>query len=271
MEPFSDAVVGQPGEGLNIEQRKLLTIGVELAARPSILFLDEPTSGLDSQSSWTIVSLLRRLAGNGQAILATIHQPSAVLFQQFDSILLMAKGGRTAYFGPIGRDCRTLTKYFEGRGARPCQPEENPAEYILGVIGDASQNWPETWSTSSECTSTKATLLQGSQGGRDGRPPRPTSLSGGDDDDDNRPFALSLPAQFSHVLQRLFQYYWRNPAYIYAKLQFALLSSLFIGFTFFLQNSSTTGMQNLVFAIYMLNATFSTVVNQVCLFFSVEW
>lgn len=252
MEAFSDAVVGRPGEGLNIEQRKLLTIGVELAAKPSILFLDEPTSGLDSQSSWTIVSLLRKLARNGLAILATIHQPSAILFQQFDSILLMAKGGRTAYFGPVGKDCKTLTAYFETRGARACQGDENPAEYILSVIGDSTRNWPDNWRSSQEYTSTKEALQTMTA------QPQPHNTS-----DDDREFALSHLAQFHHVLRRLFQHYWRNPAYIYAKLQFSLLSSLFIGFTFFLQNSSVTGMQNLVFAIYMLNATFSTVANQV--------
>jgi ATP-binding cassette subfamily G (WHITE) protein 2 (PDR) len=52
MADFANAVVGVPGEGLNVEQRKLLTIGVELAAKPKLLlFLDEPTSGLDSQVS----------------------------------------------------------------------------------------------------------------------------------------------------------------------------------------------------------------------------
>lgn len=44
MESFAEAIVGVPGEGLNVEQRKLLTIGVELAAKPKLLlFLDEPT------------------------------------------------------------------------------------------------------------------------------------------------------------------------------------------------------------------------------------
>ncbi|KAK6606114.1 ABC transporter CDR4-like protein 4 [Botrytis cinerea] len=63
MEEFSEAVVGVPGEGLNVEQRKLLTIGVELAAKPALLlFLDEPTSGLDSQSSWAIVSFFEKVS-----------------------------------------------------------------------------------------------------------------------------------------------------------------------------------------------------------------
>jgi ATP-binding cassette, subfamily G (WHITE), member 2, PDR len=66
MEDFAEAVVGIPGEGLNVEQRKLLTIGVELAAKPKLLlFLDEPTSGLDSQSSWAICAFLRKLADSG--------------------------------------------------------------------------------------------------------------------------------------------------------------------------------------------------------------
>jgi len=93
-------VVGVLGEGLNVEQRKRLTIGIELAARPPLLlFVDEPTSGLDSQTSWAILDLLEKLSNAGQSILCTIHQPSAVLFQRFDRLLLLAKGGRPIYFG----------------------------------------------------------------------------------------------------------------------------------------------------------------------------
>lgn len=102
MEHFAEAVVGSRGEGLNVEQRKLLSIRVELAAKPTLLiFLDEPTSGLDFQSSWTICQFLRKLADSGQAVLATIHQPSAQLFQTFDLLLLLAAGGKTAYIGDI--------------------------------------------------------------------------------------------------------------------------------------------------------------------------
>jgi len=57
---------------LGVEQRKRLTIAIELTAKLKLLlFLDEPTSGLDSQSAWAIVSFLRTLADNGQAILCT--------------------------------------------------------------------------------------------------------------------------------------------------------------------------------------------------------
>ncbi|KAK4153503.1 P-loop containing nucleoside triphosphate hydrolase protein [Chaetomidium leptoderma] len=84
---YANAVVGIPGEGLNVEQRKLLTIGVELVAKPKLLlFLDEPTSGLDSQSAWAICVFLRKLADAGQAVLCTIHQPNALLFPRCDPL-----------------------------------------------------------------------------------------------------------------------------------------------------------------------------------------
>jgi len=84
LQDLADAMIGFVGFGLNVEARKRLTIGVELAAKPQLLlFLDEPTSGLDGQSAFNIVRFLRKLAAGGQAILCTIHQPNAMLFENF--------------------------------------------------------------------------------------------------------------------------------------------------------------------------------------------
>ena len=92
LQPLADAIVFS----LNVEARKRLTIGVELASKPELLlFLDEPTSGLDGQSAWNIVRFLRKLADQGQAILCTIHQPSSLLFSSFDRLLLLETGGET--------------------------------------------------------------------------------------------------------------------------------------------------------------------------------
>lgn len=130
MDEYADAIVGVPGEGLNVEQRKRLTIGCELAAKPELLlFLDEPTSGLDSQTSWAICDLMEKLKNSGQAILCTIHQPSAMLFQRFDRLLFLAKGGKTVYFGEVGENSKVLSSYFERNGAHKCPPDANPAEW----------------------------------------------------------------------------------------------------------------------------------------------
>lgn len=70
-----------------------LKIAVELVARPQILFADEPTSGLDSQGATTIISYLKRLAQQSQAILVTVHQPSASLFRMFDKVVALSSSG----------------------------------------------------------------------------------------------------------------------------------------------------------------------------------
>ena len=121
MTAYADAVVGVPGKGLNVEQRKRLTIGVELAAKPKLLlFLDEPTSGLDSQTAWSVCQLMKKLSNAGQAVLCTIHQPSAILLEQFDNVLFLAKGGRAVYCGAIGPHCKTLIGYVEHYVEVPC-------------------------------------------------------------------------------------------------------------------------------------------------------
>lgn len=91
-----------------------------------------------------MVRFLRKLAAAGQAILCTIHQPNAMLFEHFgtyspfawvhkqrcslviisDRLLLLQKGGETVYFGDIGKDCNVLTDYFARNGA-PCPPDAN--------------------------------------------------------------------------------------------------------------------------------------------------
>ncbi|KAJ5151362.1 uncharacterized protein N7482_010614 [Penicillium canariense] len=266
MTDFAEAVVGTPGEGLNVEQRKLLTIGVKLAAKPQLLlFLDEPTSGLDSQSAWSICAFLRKLADNGQAVLSTIHQPSAILFQQFDRLLFLAKGGKTVYFGDIGEQSRSLLDYFERNGARSCDPCENPAEYMLEIIGagasgHASKDWPAVWKKSNEASEVKAELGRIRAAGsspNDGTGLINTEL------DDQGEYAMPLIAQLWWVTRRVFQQYWREPAYIGAKYMLGVVSALFIGFSYFLPGQSIQGIQNRLFSSFMLTSIFSTLVQQI--------
>jgi ATP-binding cassette subfamily G (WHITE) protein 2 (PDR) len=203
--------------GLNVEQRKRLTIGVELVAKPDLLlFLDEPTSGLDSQTAWYILTLIRKLADNGQAILCTIHQPSAVLFQRFDRLLLLTRGGQTVYFGDIGENSRTLVDYFENGGATPCDPERNPAEWMLEVIGaapgaTAARDWVQAWKDSSgfvvvnqHLDELKDQLSSTSSENRD------LSMS--------KSYAAPFHVQLFMCTKRAFEQSWRDPSYIYSKI-----------------------------------------------------
>ena len=265
MEEYADAVVGVPGEGLNVEQRKRLTIGVELAAKPELLlFLDEPSSGLDSQTSWAILDLLEKLANSGQAILCTIHQPSAMLFQRFDRLLFLAKGGRTVYFGEVGENSHTLTNYFEQNGAHKCPPDANPAEWMLEVIGAAPGShtdidWHQTWRDSKEYQEVHREL----DFLRDERPKQVPQVDKSNDKESYREFAAPFGLQLWEVTKRVFEQYWRTPSYIYSKFALCLMSSLFIGFIFFRAPLTQQGLQNQMFAIFLLFTIFGQLVQQI--------
>ncbi|KAF7177256.1 hypothetical protein CNMCM7691_005146 [Aspergillus felis] len=265
MHAFADAVVGVPGEELNVEQRKRLTIGVELAARPQLLcFLDEPTSGLDSQTSWSIISLMEKLTQSGQAILCTIHQPSAMLFQRFDRLLLLAKGGKTVYFGDIGDDARTLLNYFARNGAPPCPEGANPAEYMLNVItgsldSASNLNWPEIWNNSPEEKAVQDHLQELKQGiSASSAVPNDSTGSG--------EFAAAFSEQLWQVTKRLFQQYWRNPGWSKTPPVDSaniFLQALFIGFSFFKAQSTQQGLQNQLFGVFIFLAVALQMVTQI--------
>ncbi|KAG7389174.1 hypothetical protein PHYPSEUDO_010976 [Phytophthora pseudosyringae] len=132
LSPIADQIV----RGSSMEQMKRLTIGVELAAQPSVLFLDEPTSGLDARSAKLIMDGVRNVANTGRTIVCTIHQPSAVVFQVFDSLLLLKRGGEMVFFGDVGPKASKLVKYFEAiDGVSKLEPDVNPATWMLEVIG----------------------------------------------------------------------------------------------------------------------------------------
>ncbi|CDK26265.1 unnamed protein product [Kuraishia capsulata CBS 1993] len=250
MGPYSDALVGDSGSGLNVEQRKKLSVGVELVAKPSLLlFLDEPTSGLDSQSAWAIIQVIRSLANAGQAILCTIHQPSATLIEEFDRLLLLRKGGETVYFGEIGKSSRIMLDYFEGQGARKCEIEENPAEYILEVIGagataSAAQNWHEVWKASPEFEKVSheiSSLIEQSSH-------KPSVAV---NKEMQGTFATPYFYQLKNVLWRTSLQFWRDIDYFMGKMNLVIITGLFVGFSFWDLKHTVVGMQNGLFATFL--------------------
>ncbi|KAJ2807831.1 ATP-binding cassette transporter snq2 [Coemansia helicoidea] len=267
MTNIADCLVGDPesGSGISLEERKRLTIGVELVSRPKILFLDEPTSGLDAQASFKIVRFLRRLAAEGQTILCTIHQPSAMLFEQFDRLLLLVRGGHTVYFGDIGPDAQTLIGYFERTGAAKCPPSANPAEYILDVVGSKAAtavDWPHAWLDSPERGAVLAEI------DRINALKQSSSSSGGgaassDAADDGRVYAHGHLSQIRMVTKRMFVMYWRNLEYNLTRLALQVMCALIVGFTYYRLGDGTADLMNKVMAIFQCTVLSVLVINQV--------
>ncbi|CBF82934.1 hypothetical protein AN3329.2 [Aspergillus nidulans FGSC A4] len=244
MHDIENTLIGTTAAGLSVEQRKRLTIGVELVSKPSILiFLDEPSSGLDGQAAFNIVRFLRKLADVGQAVLVTIHQPSASLFAQFDTLLLLAKGGKTVYFGDIGHNGATVKEYF-GRNGAPCPQNTNPAEHMIDVVSGSlsvGKDWNEVWLTSPEYTAMTQELdriiMEAAS-----KPPGTL--------DDGHEFATPIWTQLKLVTNRNNASLWRNTDYINNKFMLHVISGLLNGFSFWKLGNSVADLQMRLFTIF---------------------
>jgi ATP-binding cassette subfamily G (WHITE) protein 2 (SNQ2) len=256
---IQDALVSS----LGVEMKKRLTIGVELAAKPSLLlFLDEPTSGLDSNSAYSVVTFLKKLAAAGQAIVCTIHQPSSVLIQQFDSVLALNPGGNTFYFGPVGENGKDVIKYFGDRGVQ-CPPSKNVAEFILETAAkpikrkDGTRiNWNEEWQKSDNQKEILAEIDRINS-------ERSKTVSEQNDVGEEVEFAASTWTQTTTLTKRTFIQYWRDPSYIYSKLFTAVIIGIFNGFTFYQLGNSIAQMQNRMFTSFLIILLPPTIVNGV--------
>ena len=116
----------------------------ELITEPALLILDEPTSGLDASSTLELLEILRELADQGKAVVLTIHQPRREAMMLIDNIVLLAKGGHLAYFGPTA--VQTI-QYFEELSQKKCPENMNPSDYIMDVLddGDSKVNWAQSF------------------------------------------------------------------------------------------------------------------------------
>ncbi|KAH9077824.1 ABC-2 type transporter-domain-containing protein [Lactarius deliciosus] len=240
LEKYADAVVGS----LGVEHRKRTTIGVELAAKPKLLlFLDEPTSGLDSRSAWAIVSFLRELADRGQAILCTsdfsIHQPSAELFQEFDRLLLLRKGGQTVYFGDIGTNCYDAARLFPEEWRISLSTRREPVSATATTDTDWHWHMEEPLRKPKTVDDELATLLE------DGRKRHAV------DTEQHSEFSTSWIFQVKTLWERDIIRHWRDPTYVMAKIALNLVGALLIGFTFFQAKDSIQGTQNKIFAMFI--------------------
>jgi ATP-binding cassette subfamily G (WHITE) protein 2 (SNQ2) len=261
MEDIADAMIGDPESGLAVEQRKRVTIGVELAAKPELLlFLDEPTSGLDSQSAFNIVRFLRKLAAAGQAILCTIHQPNSALFENFDRLLLLQRGGQCVYFGDIGKDAHVLLNYFHRHGA-DCPPAANPAEWMLDAIGAGSthrigeRDWADVWADSEEFAEVKRHIVRTKEDR--------IAEVGSAEPVTQKEYATPLMFQIKQVVKRQNLSFWRTPNYGFTRLFNHVIIALLTGLMYLQLDDSRSSLQYRVFIIFQVTVLPALILAQV--------
>ncbi|BAF06025.1 Os01g0724500, partial [Oryza sativa Japonica Group] len=225
---LKDAIVGLPGvNGLSTEQRKRLTIAVELVANPSIIFMDEPTSGLDARAAAIVMRTVRNTVNTGRTVVCTIHQPSIDIFEAFDELLLLKRGGQVIYSGPLGTNSHKVVEYFEAiPGVPKIEENRNPATWMLDVSSAASEvrleiDFAEYYRSSTMHQRTKALVKELSN------PP-----PGSDDLYFPSQYSQSTFNQFKLCLWKQWWTYWRSPDYNLVRIFFALFTALMLGTIF---------------------------------------
>ncbi|KAK0572798.1 hypothetical protein LWI29_037469 [Acer saccharum] len=228
LNPIRGALVGLPGvNGLSTEQRKRLTIAVELVANPSIIFMDEPTSGLDARAAAIVMRTVRNTVDTGRTVVCTIHQPSIDIFDAFDELLLLKRGGEEIYVGPLGRHSSQLIKYFEAiEGVPEIRDGYNPATWMLEITTTAQEaaleiNFTDVYKNSELYRRNKELIKELSTS-----PPGSKELYFG------TKYSQSFFNQCLACLWKQHLSYWRNLPYTAVRLLFTTFIALMFGTIF---------------------------------------
>ncbi|KAJ1384158.1 P-loop containing nucleoside triphosphate hydrolase [Sesbania bispinosa] len=241
LNPLRHALVGLPGvNGLSIEQRKRLTIAVELVANPSIIFMDEPTSGLDARAAAIVMRTVRNTVDTGRTVVCTIHQPSIDIFESFDELLLMKQGGQEIYMGPIGNSSSHLISYFEGiQGVNKIKEGYNPATWMLEVTTSTKEmelgiDFAEVYKNSELYRRNKALIKELS-----------TSTPGSKDLYFPSQYSRSHFIQFMACLWKQHRSYWHNPLYTAITFLYSTIIGILLGSMFWNLGSKIENQQDL--------------------------
>lgn len=217
--------------GLSGEQRKRLSIAVELVANPAVMFMDEPTSGLDARAAAIVIRAVRAVSRSGRTVAVTIHQPSMEIFESFDQLLLLQIGGRLTYFGQLGYESQALIDYLQAvPGVDTIRPGSNPATWMLEVTGgsmttlytSASADFPAIYAASELCHRNLDTAALLVAAGLAAHTPLAVAHT----------YATSAATQRAWLLRKWFLMYWRMPSYNFVRLIMTLVIGLIYGVTY---------------------------------------
>ncbi|KAI3810521.1 hypothetical protein L1987_20137 [Smallanthus sonchifolius] len=238
---IKDALVGIPGvDGLSTEQRKRLTIAVEVVANPSMIFMDEPTTGLDARSAAIVMRAVKNIVETGRTIVCTIHQPSIDIFEAFDELILLKNGGRMIYCGPLGCNSSRVIEYFEGiSGVPKIRDNYNPATWMLEVTSasmeaDLGVDFAQIYSSTTLNQSNKDlvnTLSKPPPGSKDLHFPTRFPQNGW--------------SQFKDCLWKQGLSYWRSPSYNLMRSLHMIFASFIFGLLFWDQGKKIDSPQSL--------------------------
>ncbi|MCO5592667.1 hypothetical protein L7F22_046670 [Adiantum nelumboides] len=253
----SNQLVGsiRDAAGRTYEIAKKITIAVELAANPSVLFLDEPTSGLDSVGTRNILSALQTIAGTGRTVISTMQHPSVMSLACFSNVLILSMRGEQLYFGTMGFNCQELLRYFAAAikqqpAVRPSYsnlPSQSSVTFVLDALGvgikqhGPTHDFATLYRNSVLASSNTDELLRLRRQNRR-RALQPVHSS----------YAAPLTTQAAMVFLRTQRFLWRNVSYTFGRLTGSIALGLLMGSIYLhISFTDTFGLTGRSLYIYM--------------------
>jgi len=98
-------------------QQQRVAIARALAQEARVILADEPVASLDPESAATVLDTLRAIAGEGVAVLASLHQVH--LATRYADRIVALRDGRIVQDAPAAFDARALGQIYDKNGAAP--------------------------------------------------------------------------------------------------------------------------------------------------------
>ncbi|CAI5523264.1 unnamed protein product [Closterium sp. Naga37s-1] len=219
--------------------------------------------GLDARAAAIVMRAVRNTVNTGRTVVCTIHQPSIDIFEAFDELLLMQRGGEVIYTGSLGKQSCDLVSYFKSiPGVPPIQPGANPAAWMLEVTASAAAerlgvDFAQLFCQSDQFRATESLIQESKESSEppEGEPglffptQHPTTplsqtiealIQESSEPPEGEPdlfFPMQHPttplSQFAAHLWKRHLVYWRMPDYNGARFFFSFFMALLIGGVFF--------------------------------------
>ena len=138
-----------------------------------------------------------------------------------DDLLLLKKGGHSVYFGELGEQSRELIRYFEGIDAHPIELGDNPANWMLRELQEASKDYADEYLKSSEYSALKHLLEES----------KANQIESMKISYDSQ-FATTSDVRQKLMNKRLQKIYWRSPAYNLSRILVCVIIAFILGSVF---------------------------------------
>lgn len=173
------------------------------------------------------------------------NRPSRKIFEGFDDLLLLAKGGRVSYCGELGQNSETLLNYFANMSGVSSPTNVNPADHVLSILDNGSPDDAVASFQRCEISTGISSAIDADINGAEGK--KPLLI---------RDIKMSFFTELVLLIKRQFLVQWRNPSYSLMRMAVSAGACIILGVLFFQVGNNIQGaifsIASIFFMVFVL-------------------